>query len=98
MLQKVIISRFVGTVFVKIYELICLMERATKAQQNLCSVFSDALNAFVRCSWDEAEGLFSESLQIFAKDGPSNFYIKKCREYRSSPPMAKWDGVLDLQK
>jgi adenylate cyclase len=83
---------------VVVYELICRMEDSNQQQRNLCAIFSKALNAFMRQSWEEAIKGFNESIKIHNEDGPSIFYLKLCQKYRDNPPGEMWDGLVCLDK
>ncbi|MEN6441562.1 MAG: adenylate/guanylate cyclase domain-containing protein [Syntrophobacter sp.] len=79
---------------VTVFELICPLENAPESRIRLSALFSEALRAFERRMWDEAEALFREFLTIGGEDKPSLYYIDKCRIYRKDPPSEMWDGVV----
>jgi adenylate cyclase len=79
---------------VNIFELICPIEHADKAQQNLIAVFAEALSAFRRRSWNRAEKLFMEYLKIAGEDKATQLYLKECLNYRQYPPDEKWEGLV----
>nr|HDN01139.1 adenylate/guanylate cyclase domain-containing protein [Deltaproteobacteria bacterium] len=81
---------------VVVYELICLIGESSEQQRRLCSIFSKALNAFMRQSWEEAIKGFNESMEIHGEDGPSIFYLELCEKYRENPPGEMWDGLVSL--
>jgi adenylate cyclase len=81
---------------VVVHELICRMEESTKEQRRLCAIFTEALNAYRRQSWEEAIQVFREPVKICGRDGPSMFYLALCEKYRLSPPGAAWDGLVRL--
>ncbi len=83
---------------VVVYELICRIEESSKQQRGLCEIFSIALNAFRRQSWEEAIKGFNKSMEIHSKDGPSFFYLELCEKYRENPPGETWDGLVSLEK
>jgi adenylate cyclase len=77
-------------------ELICRIKDSTDLQKNLCTIFSSALDAFRRQSWNEAVAGFKESLKMQPEDGPSRFYLDGCEKYKRNPPGDTWDGVVRL--
>lgn len=79
---------------VTIFELIGPLENAGESRIRSTAVFSEALRAFERRMWNEAEALFREYLRIGGEDKPSLYYIDKCRIYRRDPPSEMWDGVV----
>jgi adenylate cyclase len=79
-----------------VHELICPEEECTLQQKELCAMFSEALDAFMRQSWREASNRFDRIIKEFGEDGPSLFYLKKCDEYMNIPPEDSWDGVIRL--
>jgi adenylate cyclase len=81
---------------VVVYELICRIGESSEQQRRLCSIFSKALNAFRRQSWEEAIKGFNESMEIHSEDGPSIFYLELCEKYRENPPGEMWDGLVSL--
>lgn len=83
---------------VTIFELLGPLDDATETQVRSCTIFSEALRAFERRMWDEAEALFREFLTFLGKDKPSLYYIDRCRIYRTNPPSEMWDGVVYFDK
>ncbi len=83
---------------VVVYELMDRMEECDDGQRQINSLFSDALGAFKRQSWDEALKKFHQIAERFGEDGPSQFYIKLCEDYGKNPPEEPWDGVVHLDK
>jgi hypothetical protein len=60
--------------------------------------FTVALELFRKRSWDEAIGEFKETINILGSDGPSEFYIKLCRQNKEFDPGELWDGVILMEK
>lgn len=80
-----------------VYELVCRVEEAGEDQQKACAVFVEALHAFHRQSWDEAEEKFHQCAEMRQEDGLSQFYIGRCKQYRKTPPEV-WDGVIPVDE
>ena len=83
---------------IKVFELISRMEKSNEQQRNLCTIFTEALNAFRRQSWQEAIEGFYECMRMHRGDGPSIFYIPLCRKYRDYPPGETWRGLISIDK
>ena len=62
------------------------------------AIFDWALNAFRNQSWDEAIEGFYYAMEILGDDGPSEFYIKLCKENKSFANGELWDGVVRIGK
>jgi adenylate cyclase len=80
-----------------VYELLCRNGEVAEQQEEGCTVFLDALQAFDRQSWNEAEEKFYRFNEVSRRDGLSEFYIRRCREYKKTPP-PNWDGVVQLEE
>ena len=67
-----------------------------EVQEQLAQVvghYSEGVNAYRHQNWDKAVTSFSKALIERPNDGPSAFYIDRCRFYMKSPPPQDWDGV-----
>jgi len=83
---------------VVIYELIARLEEADDGQIMAYMIFSQALDAYRRRSWDEAIRGFRQTEAILGKDGPSEFYIRLCNHNKLYMPSEYWDGVVEMEK
>ena len=81
-----------------VHEIMGRSEDANEAQMKSSKVFADALQAFRRRSWDEAEEKFKQLTEISASDGPALFYLNLCTQYKQNPPEEGWDGVIVLEE
>jgi adenylate cyclase len=82
---------------VAVYELLCRKSEIVEQQEKDCTAFFDALQSFGRQSWNEAEEKFHRCSDASRTDGLSEFYIRRCQEYRKTPPL-DWDGVIPLEE
>ncbi len=82
---------------VTVYELISRIEEAGKHQRNLCTIFTQGLDAYYKQSWEEAIQAFHASTKAHKEDGPSTFYLHLCEKYRTNPPGEMWDGLIHLE-
>ncbi|HEX6437032.1 MAG TPA: adenylate/guanylate cyclase domain-containing protein [Candidatus Binatia bacterium] len=80
-----------------VYELLCQQGDAAEQQEKGCTAFLDALHAFGRQSWHEAEEKFHHCSDMWRTDGLSEFYIRRCQAYIKTPPL-DWDGVIPLEE
>jgi adenylate cyclase len=80
------------------YELLGREDESDEGKRELCAVFSEALDAYRRRSWEEAIGAFNRSIEVCGEDGPSMFYLESCRKYSESPPGEDWDGLIGLDE
>lgn len=78
---------------VRIYELMSEKD----AQPLFLEVFEKGLIAYRGMDWYRAESLFQQALSVKPDDGPSSIYIKRCLEYKKTPPLADWDGVYEMK-
>ncbi|MGI0014808.1 MAG: adenylate/guanylate cyclase domain-containing protein, partial [Nitrososphaera sp.] len=83
---------------IAVHELLCRMEESDEKQKRVCAIFAEALGAFRRQSWDEAREKFHQSIENGGKDGPADFYIKLCDQYKKNPPEGPWEGVIPLEE
>jgi adenylate cyclase len=77
-----------------IYGLLGRPEDVTESQRRACLIFAEALAAFRKQSWNEAIEKFRQSIGCLGEDGPSQFYIKVCDQYKENPPGEGWNGVV----
>jgi adenylate cyclase len=81
---------------VRVYELIEEKASATPQMTEAVGIFHEALALYEKKEWPKAIALFENVCKIIPEDGPSLFYIKRCREYMIKPPADNWDGVYNL--
>ncbi len=89
------------------YELIGLNVNPLPELLDLIKIFSEGRELYKQQKWDEAIERFKDSRdfenfrfpdQMPAKTSPSEIYIKRCLDYKQSPPSIDWDGVYTLTK
>jgi adenylate cyclase len=59
---------------------------ASGSQLRLCEIFTEALEVFLEQKWAYAAASFRAVLQDYPHDGPSKFYLDRCRRYQVEPP------------
>jgi adenylate cyclase len=84
-----------------VHELLGLMDESDEKLKSTCALFTKALSAFRRQSWDEAIEKFHQSIEKSGEDGedsPSRFYITLCENYKENPPREAWDEVVHIDR
>jgi adenylate cyclase len=80
----------------RIYELLGNSEASLpKEKEQSLSYFAAGLEAYRQQIWQEALGLFKQSLTLLPEDGPSRIMAERCRIYQETPPPGEWDGVFE---
>ncbi|MBU0533337.1 MAG: adenylate/guanylate cyclase domain-containing protein [Candidatus Omnitrophica bacterium] len=67
---------------VKIYEPICRKEEITPEIENIVKHFEAGLKLYKSGEFSSAGKEFSQVLQIVPEDGPSKYYLEKCRQIK----------------
>jgi|WetSurSiteA1Bulk_404760.scaffolds.fasta_scaffold01471_6 adenylate cyclase len=80
------------------YELRLPLEDAKPDEKEACTIFTEALQAFRRRSWNEAGEKFREAKERFGNDRLSDFYMNLCEQYRTNEPENSWKGVIPVEK
>ncbi|MDR0554176.1 MAG: response regulator [Treponema sp.] len=86
----------------RIYEILALADDAPgekpSSMRELAELFQAAFELFERRDWLAAETAFARILEPFPADGPSQLYLRRCRQYRQTPPSPNWDGVFNFSE
>jgi adenylate cyclase len=56
------------------------------SDDKLCEQFAEAILALETTEWSKAADMFEAILTDYPTDGPTAFYLQRCRRYRVSPP------------
>jgi adenylate cyclase len=89
--------QFVGkTDAIPVYEVLAKRETATEAQMHLCEVFESALAVYQDARWSEAAERFKTILEVFRDDGPSHFYLERCRRMLAEPGQGEDPRVIRM--
>lgn len=70
---------------ISVVEIVAEKAYASEHQIALCEGFAHALDAYNKQEWSRAQQLFSELLGSYPEDGPSRFYIDRCRQLEAVP-------------
>lgn len=81
---------------VRVYELLARAGTVLPPEQDeALHLYAAGLEAYRKQLWDDALGLFTQSLSIRPEDKPSRIMADRCQAYRAAPPPEDWDGVFD---
>lgn len=75
---------------IQLFELVAQRQSATQEQYWICESFARALAAYSAQQWTQAGNGFSEILDVFPLDGPSQFYRSLCQRYENEPVTSLW--------
>ena len=81
---------------VGLFEILGEGEEDASAWRPLIDAFEQALGAFERGSFEEAEVRF-RSIADSTSDGPSIFFARECKRLQREPPERSWDGVIEAR-
>lgn len=56
------------------------------------------IRLFRNQEWDAAESHLRELLAVAPEDGIAKLYLERIAAFRIAPPLAKWDGAMELEK
>jgi adenylate cyclase len=68
-----------------VFEILARAAEATAAEADLCGKFGEALQAFRGRAWNDAAERLERLLDDFPGDGPSTFYLARCRQNLEAP-------------
>ena len=81
-----------------IYELLARKEgNEAESAARICAGFKQGWEAYQARDWDGAFRVFEELFQEFPGDGPTAYYLSRCRHYRDRPPGLDWQGIKNLE-
>ncbi len=81
---------------VRLYELVDEKSATPDLVREALDIFHNGIEEFEKKNWQAALGLFNKVIEIMPEDGPSNVYIKRCKDFIKKEPPASWDGVFNL--
>jgi adenylate cyclase len=81
---------------VRLYELIDEKSALSSSIKESFAIFHSALELFEKRDWEKALKQFKEVQKLIPGDGPAEFFIKRCLQYKRKPPEDSWDGVFNL--
>jgi adenylate cyclase len=83
----------------KVYELMGdrKSEEDLSKQEEAVGIYHEALQFYYDRQWNEAIAQFQQVQKLLPGDGPSQTYIKRCKQFKEEPPGDDWDGVFHLK-
>jgi adenylate cyclase len=79
--------QFVGKADVRpVVEVLGKLSGLGEAKHRLCADFAEALSLFYARQWANAAALLDAILRDHPDDGPSTFYLERCRRYQAEAP------------
>jgi hypothetical protein len=69
----------------------------TQEMTALLKYYNEGLKKYKKGKFKEALSEFEKALEIIPNDGPTQVYIKRCKEYIEIPPPIDWDGVYTMK-
>ncbi len=81
---------------IRLYELVGERDSADTETIEKLRQFNAGLNLFEEKKFKEALEPFQDLLTRYPEDGPTKYYIDRCRQFLRKPPAAEWDGVFNL--
>jgi len=90
--------RVVGkAVPIRIFELVGEESHVQDEVLRALEQFDLGMELFDQRNWAAAINKFSIALDYVPEDGPSQRFIKTCKEYMVKPPSENWDGVYVME-
>ncbi len=81
---------------VKVHEIVCEIGHEPPWFIEIGQKYEEAIQLHLDRQWDDAIALLEEILMRYPDDGPSKTYLKRCNEYKETPPPENWDGSYHL--
>jgi adenylate cyclase len=79
---------------IRVHEPLGFAGAVSRETENLAAAFTTALDQFERERWAEARRSFAGILERFPGDGPSAFYLERCKEYEDL--QRPWEGAISV--
>jgi adenylate cyclase len=84
---------------VKVHELVGItQEGIPDKKRQVLDIFHEGYKYYQLRNWENAIKYFEQVLTIDRTDGPSQTYIKRCKQFMTVPPPDDWDGVYTMLK
>ena len=88
---------FVGkTDAIPIFEVVAQIDTAIDSQTALCTAFAQALAAYRQADWAIAIEQFETIIDEHPDDGPTRFYLERCRQFILDPESAEDPLVIHM--
>jgi len=81
-----------------IHELLGRQGDCGQQQLRLCECFAEGLCAYQRHDWQAATACFEQAFELSPGDGPSRYYLERCKLHVQKMLPLPQDGVIVMQK
>jgi len=81
-----------------IHELLGRQEDSDQQQLHLCECFAEGLHAYRYHDWQTATDCFQRACECSPDDGPSRYYLERCKLHEQGILPLPQDGVIVMQK
>ncbi|MBU0987994.1 MAG: adenylate/guanylate cyclase domain-containing protein, partial [Proteobacteria bacterium] len=81
---------------VTIYELVGYPEDIDDRRREALDDYARGLDAYRKRDWNRALVFFNQALSITPDDGPSKTMLKRCNEYKETPPPQDWNRAYSM--
>lgn len=83
---------------IRLYELQARKGQLSAQQAEANAFFAKGLDYYRQRAWTDAIRNFEEGLRLNPNDYPCSLFIKRCREFATSPPPDNWDMVYEMKR
>lgn len=80
----------------RIFELLGRKGEVARERLELRDAFTEALGAYRRRAWKEAQAGFEACLAIVPCDRPSKVFLNRISQFCTTAPSTEWDGIWSL--
>jgi len=81
-----------------LHELLGWQGECNQQQLHLCERFAEGLHAYQQHDWQTAMDCFQRALELSPGDGPSHFYLERCKLHEQKMLPLPQGGVIVMQK
>jgi adenylate cyclase len=90
---------FVGkTEGLPVYEVMAWQDQVTEKQRALVEAFAEAMQPYRSGDWRAAETALQGVLEKFPGDGPTRFFIARCRRFINDPELAADPSLIRMDQ
>ncbi len=79
---------------ITVYDILDRKNMVTGKKADMINLYNKGLDLYKQRDFQKAVITFESAVELFPQDGPSQTYIKRCKEFINHPPPEEWDGVF----
>lgn len=83
---------------IPIYELLGRKGRLDETHQAAYRHYAEGFERYQAREWEAAICCFTQVLELLPADGPARLLLRRCEEYRLTPPPATWTGTYTVSR